>query len=681
MSGAPAPIPWISPRQLLAALATAVGFALLTTIGAPGVAAPIVSVAGVALGWALGSWARLGRAGPVAGAGLAGVAGSAALLAPGFPLAHDLTLHVWALDSFAHAVAAGDLVPRWHLSLGLGMPLGVFYPPLPFWSGVPFYLAGAAPSAVAKGSLALLHGLAGASMAAAMLHAGRSHAAALGSGVAFTLAPYLAFDLHGRGALGEAMTLVLLPWLLAGMDRALTGRPSFPALLGFGVGLVHTHMLSLVMLAAALPIALLGTFASVEAPLRGRVARAAPRAAVAALIAAALGAHQLVPAVLEADYTALRSVSVGHLATPYAEHAAPPSDLLERRAVDVFVGSLPRAVRQPGLAEMPYYFGAGLLALALCGALGCRRRPGDLFAVWLFGAGVALSVSPLADLWGASSLLSTIQFPWRHLLLSTAAGAWLAGRALEHLATAGREGPVLAAAACALLFVDARPYLGLPVIAPDPEEIVFDASARTDVNGTRSPLRWNDEPLRCEGLLLPPADRRLAVWRSSPTYKEYMTPELVVSYLLLREGNDRSASRAAGVRCEAVEAGVRMSPADPLVELGAGERPGVEVPVRVANEGDTTRWRFGSPVSGRLKIRVQHFPGFEAWDESGRPLPIERCDGLICLDVTAPAAEIVLHFGMTPVRSAGAGVSVATAVALGLAGAWRLGRRHPNALG
>ncbi|RIK92673.1 MAG: hypothetical protein DCC71_24385, partial [Proteobacteria bacterium] len=159
-------------------LAGGVAYAVATSSGAPGVAAPVWSLAAIALAWlacalGVGGWVAVALAGAV------GALASAALLGPGFPLAHDLSLHVWTMESFARAVAAGDWNPRWHASVGLGTPLGLFYPPLPFWPAVPLRALGLAPAAIAKASLIALHAAAAASMAGAALHAGRGARAAL----------------------------------------------------------------------------------------------------------------------------------------------------------------------------------------------------------------------------------------------------------------------------------------------------------------------------------------------------------------------------------------------------------------------------------------------------------------------------------------------------------------------
>jgi hypothetical protein len=646
------------------AIAAAVALAVVTGTGAPGVAAPAWSLIAIAACLALGTWPAAGAWAAVLAAAGAGSFASAALLGPGFPLAHDLPLHVWTLESFARAVLAGDLDPRWHASIGLGTPLGVFYPPLPFWWGVPFYALDLPPADLAKGVLLSLHAAAAASMAAAVLHAGRGRHAAIASAAAYALAPYLLFDLHGRGALGEATALVFLPWLLAGLDRALRGERCVAALAAGGVGLVHAHALTLLLVAGAAPVAATVAIA-VERGSRAALARRFARVAAVTAVGLAMGGHWLVPAFAESDRVALATVAAGAPGARYADFAPPAGALFERRAVDHFAGSLPRSLRATGSSEMPYYAGAGLLVAALAGAIGGWRVPGDRFAAALVAVSLALSVDPLASAWGRVEALARLQFPWRHLLLATPAAAWLAGGAIARF---GALGGSLALFALAL---DALPYLGVPVVVGVAEEIVFDASAPAPRAAVYAPLRWGASPLRCEKLLLPPRDRRLSVWRSRPAYPEYMTSELLLAYWVAADDGDPDARKRAGVACEADVQGVRWLGAAPL----ASRHDGGALPLaRVEDRGDRQVWHFDEPVQGSLRLLQAHFPGFAARDDRGRAIPLAACSGWICLDAREPTRAVELALGTTSARRGGIAASaLAAAVLIALAAAERRG--------
>ena len=680
MAGPPGAIddpqrPALRPGPWLLALLLLVGFAVLTGAGAPGVPAPRWSLAAIALAALIGALPWGGRALPVLATGLVGLAGSAVLFEPRFPVAHDLPLHVWALESFARAVAAGDPMPRWHPSLGLGQPLGVFYPPIPFWAGVPFHLLGLAPAPQAKGALVLWHAQAGASMAAAVLHAGRDRFAALGSGVAYALAPYLLFDLHGRGALGESAAFVFLPWLLAGVDRALRGERAAASLLAGGIGVVNAHALALLILGGALPIAAAATVAVTRTP-RAPLVHGLGRAALLGGIAVLTAGHWLAPAILES-----RQVSIARVANiggDYADFAPPPASLLERRANDHMAGALARSVRQPGMSEMPYYVGLGVLVLAAAGARGARRRPGDLFALALLVVTLALCVEPLAGLWGRVEWLARIQYPWRHLLPATVAAAWLAGPGLAALRAAPHVGATVAAAAVALLIVDAHPYLGLAAARDVEEQIAFDDAAPDPAPGLHAPLRWGTHPLRCEDLPQPPADRRLVVWRSRPAYNEYFRYDLLLEYVVAGAGEGSEAvARRAGVRCLARDAAIRVQTAAPLARVVGADGQGRALVVRVEERGDTQQWQFDEPVHGRLELLQMFFPGFTARDDAGRPASVRSCDGWICVELAEPTSAVILHFGATPVRAAGIAVSgLGVLLAAGLV--WRERQRRAS---
>lgn len=644
----------------LVALWGGVALALATSVGRPGVEAPAWSLA--ALVASAGIARRSGAAGAVAGAAAIGGFASAVLLYAGFPLQHDLQLHVWTLDSFGRAVLAGDWNPRWHAAVGLGSPLGLFYPPLPFWFGVPFYALGLTPAAVARGALMALHVAAAASMAGAVLYAGRGALAALFAGGAHALAPYLLFDLHGRGALGEGAALIFLPWLLAGVDRSLRGAGGHAGLAVAGLGLAQAHALALVVLAGALPPAVLATLALARGP-RGLLVRGFARAAAVGALALGTGAHWLLPALVESDQVALATIAAGEPDARYVDYTPTPWDLVERRSVDHFAGSRPHVLRQTDGFEMPYYAGLGLLIAAMLGARGARARPGDLFASSLLGVGIALCIEPLAGVWGRVEPLARIQFPWRHLLVVTPAAAWLAGAGVARLAATSRL-PVAALAGAALL-VDALPYLGVPVFVDPRERIVFDPAALPPLSGVHDPLHWGARPLRCEALPLPPADRRLTVWRSYPAYPEYMTPELLREHPMTVHRGDRGPARRAGVACDATANGIALFAAAPLARR-VRDGAGLDV-VRVRDRGDAQVWELSAPVTGRVQLLTAAFPGFRARDGEGLGIAVESCDGWTCLDVAAPTREIVLSFGMTPVRRAGAwGSALAALVLAGL---------------
>jgi hypothetical protein len=649
----------------LLVLSAGVAFAIAAGAGRPGAAAPLWSIAALGALVAVAGFVRPRPAAAIAGAGLAAGLASAVLIAPGFPLAHDLPLHVWTLESFGRAVAAGDWNPRFHLAVGLGTPLGLFYPPLPFWFGVPFYALGWTPAGVAKGALVALHVAGAASMAGAVVHAGRPAAAAFWSGVVYALAPYLLFDLHGRGALGEAAAAIFLPWAIAGVDRALRGAGGLGALAIAGAGIANSHALTLLMLAGALPGVVLVVLAA-SADERAARARRGIAAGAALALGVATGAHWLVPALIESRGTSLATVAAGSPGARYADFAPPAGDLFERRAVDHFVGSLPRVLRQPGGSEMPYYFGIGLMVAACAGARGARARPGDLFAASLLGVGLVLCIEPAASVWGRVEALARVQYPWRHLLLATPAAAWLAG---TWIASAQSGSRAVAALAAGALVADALPYLGVPVWADPPERIVYDETALAPRGGVHAPLRWDERPLRCEDLLLPPADRRLAIWKAAPAYPEYLPPALLHSYHLAARDGDRAASLRAGVGCQETPEGVRILEGAPLVESRAD--PGRAIVPRVVDRGDEQTWEFAVPVQGPLRLRVAAFPGFSARDAEGRAIAVAACEGWLCVDVPEPTRAIELAFGATPARRAGAWVAAAAALALALGAAGR----------
>lgn len=142
---------------------------------------------------------------------------SYSLFHPGFFRVHDFT-HGTRIAEIARAVADGHVPPQWskNLGFGYGMPLYLFYAPLPYYFGaLAYWLSGSLVLSIK--SIFLLANV-GTAIGAYLL--GKrlfGTFAGLLASAAITLAPYRAVNLFVRGAVSEAWGIMAAVWILYGV--------------------------------------------------------------------------------------------------------------------------------------------------------------------------------------------------------------------------------------------------------------------------------------------------------------------------------------------------------------------------------------------------------------------------------------------------------------------------------
>lgn len=201
---------------------------------------------------------------------------------------------VW-LDQFAHQLGSGTIYPRW-LPLshhGLGSPVFYYYPPLAFYAGSLFVLAGLSTYAAIFATFFAAYLLSGVGMYAWLKPQSR---VPLVGALIYLVAPYHTFNCYNRGAMAEAFATAILPLvMLATRKLARDGRGGFVMLAVAYAALIASH-LPLAMLAS---IFLIGPYALIQT--RRAPARAVTIGAGLAL-GIALAAIYLVPAFLLEPY-------------------------------------------------------------------------------------------------------------------------------------------------------------------------------------------------------------------------------------------------------------------------------------------------------------------------------------------------------------------------------------------
>lgn len=201
---------------------------------------------------------------------------------------------VW-LDQFAHELGRGVLYPRW-LPLshdGLGSPVFYYYPPLAFYVGAPFVLAGMGIYPALVATFLAGYVLAGAGM---YLWLKDQASSPLIGALVFMVAPYHTSDFYLRGAIAEFVAIAMIPLVMAGLNRIISkGRHGFViAAVGYA-GLLAAHL----PLALLTSVFLIGPYAALHIYRDPR--RLVPFAAALATGIALAGIY-LIPALLLEPY-------------------------------------------------------------------------------------------------------------------------------------------------------------------------------------------------------------------------------------------------------------------------------------------------------------------------------------------------------------------------------------------
>jgi hypothetical protein len=581
----------------------------------------------------LGLLAALWRGGPpqrwrdLPTAAALGVAASVAYLQLGLVRGHDWQHHIWGAAAFQNAWHEGDLLPIWLHHLGLGMPMPMFYGPLPYWAMAPISLAGGGPAQMLAGSFALAGALAGVSawLAAAAWTGDRR--AALVAATAWAFAPYRLLDANYRGALGETWSLALLPLVLVAFDRLLVmaSRRRF-ALAAASVALLFlAHPLSLAALAVVLPALGVARLPSLwRADGVRAIGRGALLGAGASLAGITLAGFLSLPLVVESRHLRLNRVEAY---AAFRIHGLEARQLVTRARWDTLRWSRPKAPDVSPADEMPFYIGWPWLAGLAGAAVGAARRreaSSNPFAVLAVVGGIALvcSLHSSAPVLSRIPAVSILQFPWRFLGPASAAGALALG-ALAAAATprlSDSRARLLALGLALMVVADGFTYSGAVermerwrgLAAPAP------AAGRPGVlTAVEIPEPW---PARVFGVFLPPWRGRVDVTEVYNSHPNYYTP---------------TARHTAATREHAsvgliayVDGTLRRPEIWPYARLwrdGATE----PAPLDFERVGGRISVHLPANVAGRVEIAEQYFPGWQVRDGDGWREASASDDGLL----------------------------------------------------
>lgn len=528
----------------------------------------------------------------------------APLLGPTYFLeAHDARHSIFFLTDFHQAIRDGALYPRWgtDFALGYGYPLFILYSPLAFYAAEVFHLLGASLTASVKATYALAFILSGLSMyafAKRILGKGAGLLAAL----VYVYVPYHLVDIYVRSAFAEFCAFVFLPLVLLSFYELLTtSEPRYLAWAALAYGAtILTHVPTALAFTPLLGAYILCLLIGQGGRERRRWLRLGGLAASAILLALAVSAIFLLPMLVERRYVVQEQWISGSY--DYAKHFVYFSQLLSPFWGYGYAGE--------GVAdEMSFQLGAMAVVLALTGVVFALSTSSPAWGQILFFTlallVVVVAMMPLAaPIWRALPLAALIQFPWRLLSLVAFTLSFLAGTAVLDKENEGWH-PALA---IMLLVVILASY-------------DYSAPQHTEV----SPRAEEPVAIIDFETFHPPDRVGMTIW----TQEQPQDSPLVPQYL----------------------AGEPLVKAHPLTE---GAR--VEM---VRHGGTSEEIKVTSPQEAEVEFYTYYFPGWRAYVD-GQETPIYPTEpyGLIALRVPAGEHRVHLRFEDTPVRKAGALISL-----------------------
>lgn len=531
----------------------------------------------------------------------------APLTAPGyFSYAHDARHSVYFLQMFDATLRDGAWYPRWAADMvfGYGYPLWLILAPLPFFVGEAFHLLGFDFVSAVK----LVDGLAVCCSALTMyVFASRvlGKYAGLVAAIVYVYLPYHLVDLYVRAAQAELVAFVFPPLIFwAFYQLATTRRVRYiplAALAYAGLILAHISMAVVFTPIIGLYILFLGATAGSGQGAGGgnsirQIAFRLLPPACSILLALGLAAIFLLPVLFEQRYLTSDPLIGGFF--NYRKHFLNAQQLLAPLWGYGYAGEYGADQFSLQLGLMPTLL--TFVALSAWGRMrgGVRAHLG-LFAC-LGGAMVFAMLPVSAPLWEPfAALIAFVQFPWRLLIVTAFALAFLAGAAVLTF-----EEPARGSALAIALIVIAASY---GYTQPQHSEAVFNAR-------TLMEFQVNAGELLGDTIWMTGARPQ-----GSPLVEQYLQGEQLQKARALDEGATVETLRVGG---------------------------------------NSTELRVHASAPTRVLVYTRYFPGWTATLGQQR-IEIEPYgeQGLILARVPAGSHIVTLRFQDTPIRQIGAVIS------------------------
>ena len=524
----------------------------------------------------------------------------APLTAPGyFSMAHDARHSVYFLQMFDQSMRDGAWFPRWatDMTFGYGYPLWLILAPIPFFVGETFHFVGFDFVSAVKivDGLAILFSAVTMYMFAARV-LGKN--AGLLAAIAYVYIPYHLVDTYVRAAQAELVSYVFPPlvfWAFYGLAETKRARYIPIAALAYG-GLLLTHIQSAVLFTPIIGLYLVYLFFTTH------VTRFSLRFTFysAASIALALGIASifLLPVALEQKYLTAEPLIGGFFS--YRSHFLNANQLLSSFWGYGYAG-------ENGTDQFSLQLGLIPILLAFIALFAFAKTRGTIRAhIALFTAitiGMIFLMLPVSrPLWDLfAPIVAYVQFPWRLLIITTFALAFIAGASLHALSDGTRDlAPVLAVA---LLFVTAN----YAYTEPQHTDAVFNYQAQME-------FEVKDRELLGDTIWMTGARPQ-----SSPLVAEYISGEPLQKAIALDPGTTITSVRHGG-------------------------------------QSDEVRVQASAPT--RVMFYTRYFPGWIATiDNQPANLEPHGDQGLILVHVPSGSHSVLIRFEDTPPMQIGAIIS------------------------
>lgn len=373
------------------------------------------------------------------------------LFVPGFLPTHDGEYHLIRFYEFAKMLSTGVPFPRWAQGLNstYGVPLFIFFYPLPNYIGSLFHFAGLSLADSFRLTMATGYLIAVVASYFWLRRLFGTYPAVVASLVgAFT--PYWFVDIFVRGSVGEVLAL---GFVFVSLASIVSGKKTILAFAIAAMILSH-NILAMIFL----PILLTYAWMTDRSLIRGVV------------MGILLSAYFWIPALVE------RGNVVGLNTVNFRDHFPLLAQLL--------IPSWGTGLSGSGYAldEMSYQIGIVPILIFLA-SLGRKRR----MFVWITGVSFFLMLAASMPVWEVLPLLRFVQYPWRFLSVVVVATPFLAASLISH----GSKFAGAALVVLAVLF--AFPYTKPVLYAPRPDDYYLSRREFTDGSsslGNGFSTRW-----------------------------------------------------------------------------------------------------------------------------------------------------------------------------------------------
>lgn len=567
-----------------------------------------------------------------------------ALLPGGLPSTADGYVHFIRSAEMVHAWQDGVLIPRWsaNLGVGLGIPLFVYAPPLPYlltaglhWLGLPLEMA-----------------LKGTMVVAMVLMSGGAYKlardplgpwAGMVSAIAVVYAPVTLRELFIQGNVAQLLAWSLIPWTFWAVLRIYAGAgwrgAIWLGLAAAGVMLSHNAVSLLLAELTAVQVLVMWIFT--------RRGRAFAQAAAGGLLGLALSAWFWPAALLEGKYVQLDKIVASDYHNRFLtlQELLALSPRLDMGAINPYypltLGAIQAILGILGIGTLV------VLVLDRSSRTSVQQKPAQslhqsyesaesrsyLLAAGFFFAGLAIFGALMALPWSAPiwerlPFLDLLEFPFRWHGFTLVAIGWLAGLAVFAIQRyAPAAGVAFAAGASAVL-------MGAAIVNLYPDKLPIESWASSPAAVVRYEVKTHAVGTTSLGEFTP-------IWAENSLLA--MSP-FAESYPEVGKPN-------------------RLSPAvngQPLASAVQSLRYGVEL---------------AQPMTATFNLL--YFPGWQVL-ANGVALPTapETGSGLLQVGLPAGAADLSLTFTGTPLRRASEAVALTAWIAVVTAGAWAIVKRR-----